>query len=128
MKKIFLATIIVLFLVPALFLFPATSYARGDHWGGGFAWGILGGLTTGLILNQAFAPYPRYYYSPPVYYYPAPYYQSAPVIIQSPPPTYVQPQPQYWYWCESSRAYYPYVRECPSGWRAVNPQTSSPPR
>ncbi len=67
-------------------------------------------------------PWPRYYYDPP-----------APVIIQTvprynPPEVYIQqtppPEQGYWYYCESARAYYPYVKECPGGWMKVVPQTS----
>jgi hypothetical protein len=28
----------------------------------------------------------------------------------------------YWYWCDAYQRYYPYVTDCPSGWRAVLPQ------
>ena len=28
-----------------------------------------------------------------------------------------------WYYCNDAKAYYPYVRECPSGWKQVVPQT-----
>ena len=28
-----------------------------------------------------------------------------------------------WYYCRDAKAYYPYVRECPSGWQQVVPQT-----
>jgi hypothetical protein len=28
---------------------------------------------------------------------------------------------QYWYFCQSAEAYYPYVTECPSGWMLVLP-------
>jgi FKBP-type peptidyl-prolyl cis-trans isomerase FkpA len=31
-----------------------------------------------------------------------------------------------WYYCDDTKAYYPYVRECPSGWRQVVPQTTPP--
>src|SRR6266850_835022 len=30
-----------------------------------------------------------------------------------------------WYYCNDAKAYYPYVRECPSGWRQV-PETAPP--
>ena len=30
-------------------------------------------------------------------------------------------QSGYWYYCETSRGYYPYVRDCASGWKAVPP-------
>ena len=49
--------------------------------------------------------------------------------MQQQPQVYVeQPQAQpsqpsgYWYYCADSRAYYPYVKECPSGWQRVAPQ------
>jgi len=65
---------------------------------------------------------PRYYYSP--YYYPPPV-----VTVPASPPTYVErgeagaaPEPGYWYYCSDSRAYYPYVKECPGGWQRVSPQ------
>lgn len=52
------------------------------------------------------------------YWYPAPVYYDYP-----PPPDYVAPEgpaPQpTWYYCDSAKSYYPYVRSCASGWRAV---------
>jgi hypothetical protein len=85
-------------------------------------------VVLGIGIGVPFA-YPYYYppYAP--YYYP-PYYPS-PVVVQQPPPVYVeqpqaQPQPAqpqgYWYYCNDSRAYYPYVKECPGGWQRVAPQ------
>ncbi len=35
------------------------------------------------------------------------------------------PPPGTWYYCDSSKAYYPYVAECPTGWRVV---PATPPR
>jgi hypothetical protein len=50
-----------------------------------------------------------------------PYYAYPPVVV-APPPVVVQPSPpHYWYYCDSAKAYYPYVAQCPSGWRAVSP-------
>jgi hypothetical protein len=52
------------------------------------------------------------------YWYPAPVYYDYP-----PPPDYVAPAgpaPEAtWYYCDSAKGYYPYVRSCTSGWRAV---------
>jgi hypothetical protein len=52
------------------------------------------------------------------YWYPAPVYYDYP-----PPPAYIAspgPAPQStWYYCDSAKGYYPYVRSCTSGWRAV---------
>lgn len=62
---------------------------------------------------------------PPVVVQPAPYISVRPVpyIYVQPAPQVVapQPQPQYWYYCEDSQGYYPYVQQCPSGWRPVAP-------
>jgi hypothetical protein len=74
---------------------------------------------------------PRYYYGGPGYYYP-PYYYSAPVVVES-PPVYIErganeqaaPAPQAagdWYFCASPEGYYPYVTQCPGGWRKVPAQ------
>ena len=76
--------------------------------------------------------YPPYYY-PPAYYPPA-YYpvpaaptvyieqgaaQPAPAVQQAPA---AQPQASYWYYCNESKTYYPYVKECAGGWQRVSPQ------
>jgi hypothetical protein len=71
--------------------------------------------------------YPGPYYSP--YYYP-------PVVaVPASPPTYVEQGDEvapaapvqeqsraYWYYCAESKAYYPYVKQCPGGWQRVAPQ------
>jgi hypothetical protein len=52
-----------------------------------------------------------------------PYYAYPPVVV-APSPVVVQPlppQPQYWYYCDDAKSYYPYVAQCPGGWRAVTP-------
>jgi len=73
-----------------------------------------------------FYPYP---YAYPSYAYPA---YAPPVVVQTAPPAYVQQdpsppsQPQYWYYCPTSQAYDPYVKECPAGWLQVVPQASPP--
>ena len=33
-------------------------------------------------------------------------------------------QASFWYYCNAAKTYYPYVRECPSGWQQVIPQTA----
>ena len=87
-----------------------------------------------VSIGIGFGPYwgPGYwgpgYWGPPAYYpyYPAPAYYPAPVVVAPPAPAqYVErdqpPQSGYWYYCETTRGYYPYVKECPSGWKAVPP-------
>lgn len=79
--------------------------------------------------------YPRPYYWPHYYLPPV-----APVIVtpppvyieQSAPPVYVEKpaappaaspslESGFWYYCGETRAYYPYVKECPGGWQKVAP-------
>jgi hypothetical protein len=68
-----------------------------------------------------FGPYWRPYWEPygypPVVVAPTPrvYVQPIPPVAAQPPP------PSYWYYCEDSQAYYPYVQQCPGGWRPVTP-------
>lgn len=87
------------------------------------------GFSFGVPLGPyPYGAYPFYYH--PAYYYP-PYYV-APVVVQQQPTVYVEQQPApaaqtsapagYWYYCADSRAFYPYVKECPAGWQRVAPQ------
>ena len=85
-----------------------------------------------VSIGFGFGPYwgPGYwgpgYWGPPYYpYYAAPVY--APVVVAPPAPAqYIERSDQplqsgYWYYCETSRGYYPYVKDCASGWKAVPP-------
>lgn len=82
-------------------------------------------IGIGLHFGVPLAVFP-YYYPPPYYYYSPSY----PPVVTSQPTVYVeqgsQPAPQpaqnYWYYCADSRAYYPYVKDCPGGWQRVAPQ------
>ena len=71
---------------------------------------------------------PGFFYDPPYY----PYYRYPRVVVAPPPaPVYYIERPAeqtapslpagYWYYCNESRAYYPYVRECPGSWQQVAP-------
>jgi hypothetical protein len=99
----------------------------GAHFAGspGFHGGFHGGgfhhfHSRVFIGGTFFAPF---YFPPPYYYYPPEY---SPPAYYPPAAEYVEPQPSpapaYWYYCAGSRAYYPYVRECPGGWQRVAPQ------
>jgi hypothetical protein len=81
------------------------DHGRHDHHGGR----AIVGVWPSLWWDPWWEPW--WYYAPP------------PVIIQEPPPVYVQ-QPLYWYYCESARAYYPFVASCPEPWIPV---PASPP-
>ena len=106
----------------------ATAYAQ--H--GGFR---HGGFHSGFGVFIGAPLYSPWYYPPPYYYPPAYYY---PPVVVSTPPVYVEqqaappaaalaaPAPSQaqgdWYYCAASKAYYPYVAECPAGWQRVPAQ------
>jgi len=66
-----------------------------------------------------------YFYPSPVYPYPSPW-EPPPTALVSPPVGVapLAPPTPYWYYCESSNGYYPYVPTCPGGW-AQRPATPS---
>jgi hypothetical protein len=120
--------------------FAAGPHGGGGHGGGGHGGGGHGGGhwhgSVGLYFGAPLFGYgygygygyPYYYppYYPPYYssYYPP--VQQAPVYVEQDPqgaPSAQQSAPAgYWYYCADSRAYYPYVKECPAGWQRVAPQ------
>jgi hypothetical protein len=100
---------------------------RGDggwHRGGGPGWWGIGlglglGWEAATVLDPYAYPYPGYVYAPPavVAEPSAPPLDAAP---SNPPPS------SNWYYCDSAKGYYPYVKECPEGWRPV-PATPAEP-
>jgi hypothetical protein len=97
----------------------------GSHGDGGWGWGWGLLLGTAILLDAT---------QPRNVYYPAPVYAAPPVYVQPPivmsaPVTYAavpsqQPaitEQSWWYYCNSSASYYPYVRNCPDGWTRVSP-------
>lgn len=95
-------------------------YEHHEHHGGGRdnAWAGLAvfGALAGLAIM---ADNSRPVYAEPQYVQPV--YPTEPVYVQ-PAPVYAPPAPASsgtWYYCESSRMYYPYTRACPEGWMAV---------
>ena len=101
---------------------------RGGHFGGGYR-GFHSHPGFGFYFGLPL--FPRPYLSYPYPYYP--YYPPAVVTVPSNPPVYIERSPPvtqqysagYWYYCSNPQGYYPYVQECPSGWRQVDP---IPPR
>lgn len=88
---------------------------RGGHGYSGF----------GFYFGAPFFPSPFYRYP-----YQTPYYPPAIITIPARPPVYIQQPPPpvieqysagYWYYCYNPAGYYPYIRECPSGWQQVEP-------
>ena len=72
-----------------------------------------------------------YFYEEPVYPYPlvVPDVVYELPVDDQPPPEYSQQPPEdpdYWYYCEDPKGYYPYITECPGGWMTVVPQPAAP--
>jgi len=111
MKKTILYVVVAVFVLLAVGAVPvpAHAYWRGSIW-----------------IGPVWVPG----WGPGAYPYPYPYYQSPPVVVQQQPPVYQeqapQEQPDYWYYCQGSQAYYPYVKECPGGWVKVVPSQAPP--
>lgn len=102
--------------------------------GAGSAWAGGGHhhsrTSVGIMIGPYWGPS---FYSPFPYYYP-PYYP--PVVIErQAPQVYIEQQQapapapapaaavpvNYWYYCAATNAYYPYVKECRSGWQKILP-------
>jgi len=127
-------------LLLALFAALASSSAMADYRGhgghghGGYGYrgghAYHGGVRFGVTLG--FPLYGLGYYPGRYYGYPYPAYGYPPVVVApASPPIYVeqgsnQAAPSQaqgdWYYCAASKAYYPYVAECPAGWQRVPAQ------
>jgi hypothetical protein len=99
---------------------------RGGGWHGGHGW--HGGTRIGIGLG--IGPFWGPYWAPYSYPYGYPYGYAYPPVVAAPltqlslqpsPQTPVQPPPVYWYYCDAAQGYYPYVHQCPGGWRTVTP-------
>ena len=104
-----------------------SALAGRGHSGGGHS-GHFAGSGGGHFHHRVFiggAFYAPFYFPPPYYYYPQPYYYPPPAQYVEPYPAPSAPQSSSWYYCSDSRAYYPYVQQCPSGWQQVAPQPPS---
>ncbi|MEY4592427.1 MAG: hypothetical protein RIR18_1322 [Pseudomonadota bacterium] len=142
-KPLFIGGNLKKLCVAIVFLISVSGTVQAEHWHdrGHSHFGVSVGV----------GPYwgPWYYPPPPYYHYPYP----QTVIVGIPPsPVYIEQAPQpavvlpqttttgssvapmavppaenYWYYCPSSKAYYPYVKECPAGWQKVSPQPPPPP-
>ena len=134
-------------ILAAVALASAPAFAqRGHHGhGGGHFWGPFGGLVLGSAIVYS-AMQPRtVYYQPRVTYWPygpvamvgpdsASAYYADPSYA-GPPATSIPPPPQggaqvsalsapgseWWYFCKDPNGYYPYVRDCKTGWEKISP-------
>lgn len=117
-----------LVLLAALLGLAAGGNAWADrgmgHGHGGFHHdGFHHGARVGVVIGGPlfWPPYPYYYPYYPYYGYGAPT-----VVVPAAPPTYIEQGQEaadpYWYFCRNPKGYYPYVKECSSGWQQVLPQ------
>jgi len=119
-KKI---SVIALLMIAVLLVPAASSFAWVRH--GGFNGHGHGVVVVGPRFGWGWGPYwgwGGYYggYYPPPYYYPQPqvYVQPAPIYADSP-----APPESYWYYCASTKAYYPSVPSCSEAWIKVPPRS-----
>lgn len=104
---------------------PGFTWSRGggSHRGGFHGRGVVV-IGPGCCWGGYWGPYWGY----PYYwgYYPPPYYAyaPAPVVVQQAPVYIERPAPpeSYWYYCPSTRAYYPSVPACSEAWIKVPPR------
>jgi hypothetical protein len=125
--------------------FTSPSYARGGSHGGGFHGGGFhgggfhgGGFRGGVFFGfhsfgfggfGPYYPYAPYSYGyaypsyPYLYSYPSPYASTyVPPTATLPPPPQASPAEaaaNVWYFCPSSKGYYPYVTTCSVAWKQV---------
>jgi hypothetical protein len=116
------------------------GFHSGHGWGGrgfhgGHGWGgrgFHGGRGWGGVgVSIGVGPYWGLYGYPYAYPYGYPYGYPYAYPYTYPPQIYVQPSPQLsiqppssqpsWYYCDNPEGYYPYVQQCPGGWRTVAP-------
>ena len=112
------------------------SHSGGFHSGGHFSGGhrFTGHANFGVYIGPGFG-WPWYYgpyYSPYYYYPPVDAGPSGPQVYVEEENFAVAPVPQssspiqqpgsWWYFCQKTQSYYPYVKECPGGWQKVAPQ------
>lgn len=107
------------------------SWHGGGHHHDGWSGSVVFGVGPGWWDPYPYWSYPPVYYgyaAPPYYGYGgAPYYGYAPPA-EVEPPAYVQRDDDraqdYWYYCPSSKGYYPRVEKCREEWVRVLPRSS----
>lgn len=106
-------------------------HGGGWHGGGWHGPGWYGGAFFGVPWLYPYSysypyPYPYGYYPYP--YGPVPYYAYPPAVSEG-PSVYIEREPApsaapaqtYWYYCASTKAYYPSVQKCREAWIRVPP-------
>ena len=119
MRKLVSASLLA---VALLLITAAPSLAWRGHWHGGSRVFIgVGPVWWGPLYPYYYYP-PYYYAPPPVVVQEPPVYTQQDVTPSAPPAPSTQAQEGYWYYCSSSRDYYPHVPSCPEPWIKVPPR------
>lgn len=125
-KRFFLLLLTISVLLCSSVIYADPHHHRGEHYGSGYR-GYHRGPSVGFYFGSPSYSRPYYAYPYQPYY---PYYPPTIVTVPVNPPVYIErspPQPAqplesgYWYYCNEPEGYYPYVQECPNGWRQVDP-------
>ncbi|PMS20481.1 hypothetical protein C0Z18_11125 [Trinickia dabaoshanensis] len=114
----------------------ASGAADAARWHVGMYWGVPGPYYypyPAPVVPAPYVPYSPYYYAPyppPVIVTPA---QPDTTYIERPPPgavdeTQDEPPQGTWWYCDKTKTYYPYVKQCASGWRQVPATPPAPKR
>ena len=124
---------IIVMLAALLVASAGSSYAWGGRgfggFHGGFHRGFHGGFHRGfhgfggprIAIGVGVGPFWGPYWGPYGYPYAYPY-AYPPVVVAPSTQLSVAPPPQgSWYYCDNPAGYYPYVPQCPGGWRPVAP-------
>lgn len=123
----------IVMLAALLLASTVPSYAWGGHGFRGFHGGFhgFGGFRGGFHgfggprIAIGIGPFWGPYWGPYAYPYGYPYgypYAYPPVVVAPSTQVSFQPPPQAsWYYCDNPRGYYPYVQQCPGGWKPVAP-------
>ena len=113
MKKLLILMLAIVSITPA-YADHGRGYGRGGYWGGGWiAPAVIGSVIAYDLTYSRPYPYQVYEQPYPVYIQTSPVYEQ-PVQVQQPAPS--------WYYCASAKGYYPYVPNCPEGWKSVPAQ------
>ena len=110
---------IIVMLAALLMASAGSSYAWGGRGFGGFHRGFhrFGGPRIAIGVGPFWGPY----WGPYAYPYGYPYGYPPTVVAPSTELSVAPPPPASWYYCENPTGYYPYVQQCPGGWRPVAP-------
>ena len=85
----------------------AYRYGYGGAYRYGYGWGYPYAVAP-IVVGAGFYGAPAYPYAAPVVYAPP-----EPMVMVS------QPQPNVWYYCAPSKAYFPYIQSCATDWQVL---------